>query len=404
MKCSEKQPNLDELIKEITVDAHGDHEMLWAFRQALEDVMRFPCDAEVIGERVSLLEICYDGNERRGLTFLCCRKDGLKYSVSAADVTLPQDSAGYMHLACYRTWLGIDPFPKPQKPVSQSSTRQGKKEKIPVQASSPVELAVLSTKQLSARCRLLNDGSEVTFRSGHSIELIPGRIVAINPSRQWSYAGHPYISGEIISSRLDIPALGLTPLAINHFGPWDPASHYWGEPDEPIEPWAKPIIARGIRQSYEMEQVMPGVDPDDFETDPVYEAVDLHHSGNDDDATAILMGLCQQDLRCLDAHAHLGNFSFDTNPKKSALHYETGFRIGELSLGADFYGLLPWGLIDNRPFLRCMHGYGLALWRLGRFKEAEVIFERMLWLNPSDNQGVRFKIDDVKAEKPWTAD
>jgi tetratricopeptide (TPR) repeat protein len=51
-----------------------------------------------------------------------------------------------------------------------------------------------------------------------------------------------------------------------------------------------------------------------------------------------------------------------------------------------------------------MHGYGLALWRLGRFKEAELIFERMLWLNPSDNQGVRFKIDDVKAEKPWTAD
>ena len=76
-------------------------------------------------------------------------------------------------------------------------------------------------------------------------------------------------------------------------------------------------------------------------------------------------------------------------------------RIGELSLGDDFNGVLPWGLIDNRPFLRCMHGYDLCLWRLGRFDEAERIFDRMLWLNPSDNQGVRFLIDEVKAKTAW---
>jgi len=32
---------------------------------------------------------------------------------------------------------------------------------------------------------------------------------------------------------------------------------------------------------------------------------------------------------------------------------------------------------------------------LGRFTEAARNFERMLWLNPSDNQGVRFLIDNV---------
>lgn len=48
-----------------------------------------------------------------------------------------------------------------------------------------------------------------------------------------------------------------------------------------------------------------------------------------------------------------------------------------------------------------MHGYGLCLWRLGRFEEAEHIFDRMLWLNPSDNQGARFLIDDVKARIGW---
>ena len=48
-----------------------------------------------------------------------------------------------------------------------------------------------------------------------------------------------------------------------------------------------------------------------------------------------------------------------------------------------------------------MHGFGLCLWRLGRFEEARHIFDRMLWLTPSDNQGVRFLIDDVGANAAW---
>ena len=117
-------------------------------------------------------------------------------------------------------------------------------------------------------------------------------------------------------------------------------------------------------------------------------------------ARQILMELCQADLRCLDAHAHLGNIVFDDWAKAAIRHYEVGVRIGELSLGPDFGGLLPWRHIDNRPFLRCMHGFGLCLWRLEWFAEAEGVFERMLWLNPSDNQGVRFLINDVGARTP----
>ena len=56
---------------------------------------------------------------------------------------------------------------------------------------------------------------------------------------------------------------------------------------------------------------------------------------------------------------------------------------------------------ENRPYLRCMHGYGLCLWRLRRFEEAERVFERMLWLNPSDNQGARFLIDQARAKIAW---
>jgi hypothetical protein len=54
--------NLDELIEEITVDAYGDDEALWAFRQAFEDSGILPSDGFVIGEPVSVIEIGSDGN------------------------------------------------------------------------------------------------------------------------------------------------------------------------------------------------------------------------------------------------------------------------------------------------------------------------------------------------------
>ena len=74
---------------------------------------------------------------------------------------------------------------------------------------------------------------------------------------------------------------------------------------------------------------------------------------------------------------------------------------GSASYPDGFDGVLPWGWIDNRPFLRCMHGYGLSRWRLGRFEESGRVFNRMLWLNPSDNQGVRFLIDQDRAKAKW---
>ena len=109
------------------------------------------------------------------------------------------------------------------------------------------------------------------------------------------------------------------------------------------------------------------------------------------------------DVRCLDAHAHLGNLELKWSPARALVHYQLGIRIGELSLpgGTAFADLLPWGPIYNRPFLRCLHGSGLCLWRLGRLTEAEAVFARVLALNPSDNQGARFCWADVRQGRTW---
>ncbi len=392
--------DLDHLIEEITVDAYNDDEKLWAFRQAFEDNVALPSDGFVIGEPVSVIEIDYDGNERRGLTARCRREDGSEHVVAASEVMLPQSSRGARHLAAYRKWLGLEPYPS-ETPGRTLRKRQHKATAEDLDLSRSVELIPLSVKERAAHCRLLGSDRRITLRASRLWDVVPGEIVTVKPRKQWSYAGHPYLSGEIASTRLDVGALGLVPLRLEDTGTWDPREHYWGEEDDPVEEWAKPIIARGRPPEFEMEQVLPGDDPDDPFADPITESNDLEDAGDRTGARRILMELCQSDLRCLDAHAHLGNFVFDGDPREAIRHYAVGLRIGELSLGERFEGVLPWGHVDNRPFLRCMHGYGLCLWRLGRFDEAEHVFRKMLWLNPSDNQGVRFLLENVRAGKAW---
>jgi tetratricopeptide (TPR) repeat protein len=391
---------LDEMIEEITVDAYGYDEQLWAFRQSFEDNVELPADGFVIGEPVSVIEVDYDGNERRGLTARCRREDGSEHVVAVSEVVFPQTSTGARHIAAYRKWLNLDPYPvEIQKPSRR--VRQHRATAQDIDLSKPVELVALSVKEPTVRCRLLKSDRGITLRAGRLWEVVPGAIVTVKPRKQWRYAGHPYLSGEIQSIRIDVKALNLVPLGLEDMEMWDPEEEYWGEEDEPIEEWAKPIIARGPRPMFEMEQVLPGEDPDDPFNDPITRSNDLIDAGERAEAIKILMEMCKADLRCLDAHSHLGNLVFDHRPQDAIRHYEVGLRIGELSLGDDFDGVLPWGLIDNRPYLRCMHGYGLCLWRLGRFDEAERIFHRMLWLNPSDNQGVRFLIDEVKTKTAW---
>ena len=391
---------LEEMIEEITVDAYNDDEKLWAFRQAFEDNVELPADGFVIGEPVSVIEIDYDGNERRGLTAKCRREDSSEYVVIVSEVVFTRASAGARHIAAYRKWLNLDPFPAEMQ-VPSRRKRQHKATGDDIDLSKPVELVALSVKERAARCRLLGIDRVVTLRASRLWDVVPGAIVMVKPRKQWRYAGHPYLSGEIQSTRIDVEALDLAPLGLADVGMWDPKEHYWGEEDEPIEEWAKPIIAHGVRPMFEMEQVLPGEDPDDPFDDPITQSNDLKDAGERAEAEKILMELCQADLRCLDAHSHLGNLVFEHSPQDAIRHYEVGLRIGELSLGNDFTGVLLWGHIDNRPFLRCTHGFGLCLWRLGRFDEAERVFDRMLWLNPPDNQGVRFLIDEVKAKTAW---
>ena len=391
---------LDRLIEEIIVDAYGDDEQLWAFRRAFKDKVAVPAEAFVIGEPVTVIAIDYDGNDRRGLIAKCRRKKGVEQVIAACDLIFPEGSVATRYLAAYRKWLGIEPYLQSSLSPTCRSPQKATQDDIAI--SRDVELIVVAVKGNAVSCRILGNKRVITVRPTGHWDVVPGEIILVAPRKQWRYGGHPYLSGEIKTWRLDIPALGLTPLKLEEEGMWEPKDHYWGEPDEPIEEWAKPIIKRGPRTEYEMEQVLPGENPNDPDTDPVLDVVELKEAGDYVGVQRMLMTLLAADLRCLDAHAHLGNFVFDHSPEKAIRHYEVGVRIGEFSLGEGFDGVLHWGYMNNRPFLRCMHGYGLCLSSLGRHKEAEEVFTRMLWLNPTDNQGVRFLLGEVKERRVVT--
>lgn len=357
--------------------------------------IRLPADAHVVGEPVTVTHLLRPSGVRAGL-FALCERNGVAYEVSLADVVFAAGSTADALVARYRTWLGLAPTTGSAAPRS----RPHKVVEGDVEIGTPTDLVVLACRSNALHCRLLAGSRVITLRTPVRDE-VPGAIITVVPTKQWTHARHPYIAGEITAMRFDGQALGLPLLALRDEGEWDPEDEYWGEDGESLEPWAKAIIARGPRPMFEMEQVIPGADPEDWDSDPITEAVDLRESGDVRAAYKALMDLLARDLRCLDAHAHLGNLEFDHSPKQALRHYEMGMTIGALPLGKEFDGVLPWGLVDNRPFLRCLHGVGIANWRLGDLRIAKAAFAKMLWLNPGDNQGARFCLAAMDEGKSW---
>ena len=208
----------------------------------------------------------------------------------------------------------------------------------------------------------------------------------------WAY--RPLASSRVVLSR---------PLGLRAVGLWDPADQYWGEPGDDLHPLVVKITAAGPRPEFEMEQVIPGVEDDDWDLDPVADAAELHRAGADKEATRILEGLVALDERCVDAWVHLGNIAFDNNgPKAAAELYDRAVAVGEQSLPDGFAGVLPRGLIDNRPFLRALHGLGLCAWRQRRWDDAEEVFVSRVWLEGAGTWDAVSCLERVRARLRWT--
>lgn len=93
-----------------------------------------------------------------------------------------------------------------------------------------------------------------------------------------------------------------------------------------------------------------------------------------------------------DAHNHLGIASLEARKLKDAeQHFRAAIDGGEHRIERD-RELVPWAILENRPYLRALGNLALVLAEQRKWPEALAIHQRILALNPNDNQGVRYLI------------
>ena len=98
-----RDPDLDSLIEEITVDCHNEEEQLAGFENAFYDVT-LPCPGTVVGEDVEVLSVATA--ERRRELIAICQRGGRRYEVALLDVEIQADAATSRLVAAYRRWIG----------------------------------------------------------------------------------------------------------------------------------------------------------------------------------------------------------------------------------------------------------------------------------------------------------
>lgn len=133
-----------------------------------------------------------------------------------------------------------------------------------------------------------------------------------------------------------------------------------------------------------------------LELDLVYDAFDrgcaLLENGKVAQAEKLLRDVTYKTPLHIDALHHLAiilDWKGDSEDARQL--WMKGVEIGRNAFPRKFVSgdLLEWDWLENRPFLRCLHGLGTAILSDGDTQKAEEIFEELLSYNPSDNQGVR---------------
>ena len=94
---------------------------------------------------------------------------------------------------------------------------------------------------------------------------------------------------------------------------------------------------------------------------------------------------------CLDAYNILAEYDCDTHVK-AITKYELSIYAGNILLKSELendQGFF-WGLLETRPYMRSMAGLAGEYKTIGETEKAIAICEKMLVLNPNDNQGIRY--------------
>lgn len=99
--ASRADPELDNIIAEITVDCHDEDEQLMGFANAFDEAS-FPYPGTVIGEDVQVHSV--DAADDRPDLVATCERGGRTYDIALLDVDIDADANTSRLIAAYRRW------------------------------------------------------------------------------------------------------------------------------------------------------------------------------------------------------------------------------------------------------------------------------------------------------------
>lgn len=126
--------------------------------------------------------------------------------------------------------------------------------------------------------------------------------------------------------------------------------------------------------------------PEEKAQDLVFEAYDLEYP----EAKEKIAEALELDPDCIDAYEFLG--TAEPVPEIAMAFFEKGISIGEKKFeGKHLKKNIGqfWGLHKTRPYMRCLQYQSECLYMIGKIPESIAIMEKMIKLNPIDNQGIR---------------
>jgi len=309
---------------------------LWAILELLQETLQLPADARVAEDRVELTHVDYGGDEVQGLIAEVADDDAVR-SLPLAQIALLGREHGAGVVRAYTDWI--------RGRTADAATRAAAAVRP---TEGPIELAVLAVLPRTAKCRRLDDGSDVVFRPADREQLVPGTIITVSPR---NLEGR--LEGDILGTSVDPSRLGLLPPPLDAV-------------DDPPGTFALALP---------------------LAPDQVEEAGLLAEAGDPREARKLLLDLLAEEPLLLEAHAALGDLALAGLPATALCHYAVGAALGDASVPDPFDGFVPWAHPSNRGYLACLYGCGRALHRLGRNLDAQRPLQRLLALDPDDHLG-----------------
>lgn len=162
------------------------------------------------------------------------------------------------------------------------------------------------------------------------------------------------------------------------------------------------LVDEGMVTKYDLKALMTSLDSpsvtdemSDSDAGVRYEAQELAFEAMEAESESQARKLAKRSLRlnpdCVDALVLLTDLDART-PRERIDGLQKAVAAGERSLGEKFIEQNKgdfWLLLDTRPYMRALQALAEALRSEGIYPDAIGIYERMLELNPNDNQGVR---------------